>query len=490
MIKIPFRIVVVLGRIYRKPDLLSSERSDNIADFRGFVKDFFKNRRAGKRQWKTAKICAMLQGNPEAEEDRKRKKKEMKFDHRFTLTGQTPSMRVYEADGVSMRLDFFDHMLRVSLLRRDIPLLPTWSVCPGDGDVPLAGRDKLSVEGFRLQHPSVEETEEDIRFTLSGTDFRIEKRNFRITASTGRGALYRDRSGLAYNFAGELGGGSVHCTWRPEDQQIFGLGDKCGPVDKSKRRFLLAATDSMGFHAAYSDPLYKQIPFYICRHSGGAYGVYYDTCSNGSLDFGVEHDNYYEPFNSLRFQEENMVFYLILGSPREIVRRFSELCGTAAPIPDWAFRYCGSTMEYTDAPDTDAHLRAFLSHCDRSGIRPGGFYLSSGYTQIGEHRCVFHWNTDKIPSPEALAETFKEQGAALIPNVKPAFLTDHPLYAQIAENGWFLHYADGTPGSWRTGATATSGTTTTSTMYRMPPSLPISSDTRSLPCGSGRCFRI
>ena len=75
MIKIPFRIVVVLGRIYRKPDLLSSERSDNIADFRGFVKDFFKNHRAGKQQWKTAKICAMLQGNPEAEEDRKRKKK-------------------------------------------------------------------------------------------------------------------------------------------------------------------------------------------------------------------------------------------------------------------------------------------------------------------------------------------------------------------------------------------------------------------------------
>jgi hypothetical protein len=41
VVKIPFRIVVVLGRIYRKPNLLSSERSDNIADFRGFVKSFF-----------------------------------------------------------------------------------------------------------------------------------------------------------------------------------------------------------------------------------------------------------------------------------------------------------------------------------------------------------------------------------------------------------------------------------------------------------------
>ena len=97
----------------------------------------------------------------------------MKFDHRFRLTGQTPSMRLYEADGVSMRLDFLDHILRVSLLRRDVPLLPTWSICPEDGEVPLAGRDKLSVEGFRLQSPSVEETEDEIDFMLSGTDFRI-----------------------------------------------------------------------------------------------------------------------------------------------------------------------------------------------------------------------------------------------------------------------------------------------------------------------------
>ncbi len=33
----------------------------------------------------------------------------------------------------------------------------------------------------------------------------------------------------------------------------------------------------------------------------------------------------------------------------------------------------------------------------------------------------------------------------LIPNVKPAFLDDHPLYERIAKNGWFLHYTDGTP---------------------------------------------
>ena len=369
----------------------------------------------------------------------------MKFDHRFRLLESGPSMRIYEADGVSMRLDFFAHMLRVALIRQDTPLLPTWSVCPDGGEVPLEGRDRLSTEGFAPETPEILESGEALAFTLSGVRFRIEKKNFRITAESERGVLFRDRGGLAYNFDGELGRGSAHYMCRFEDQQVFGLGDKGGPVDKSGRRFTLAATDSMGFRCAASDPLYKQLPFFLCRHAAGAYGLFYDSCSNGSADFGAEHDNYFEPFQSFRFDEENLVYYLILGSPLEIVQRFTALCGGAAEVPEWAFRYCGSTMAYTDAPDADAQLRGFLTRCEENGIRAGGFYLSSGYTQIGERRCVFHWNTDKIPSPEALAEHFEERGVHLIPNVKPAFLTEHPLYEQIAEKGWFLHFEDGTP---------------------------------------------
>ena len=368
----------------------------------------------------------------------------MKFDHHFRLTEAAPSHRLYRADGVTARLDFFDHMLRVSVLRDGVPLLPTWSVCP-DGNMPLEGRDKRSTAGFSLAVPEAEEDEDELVFTLDGLRFRVELRNFRISAETDLGLLYRDRSGLAYNFDGELGRGSVHYTDRFEDQQIFGLGDKSGPVNKAGRRYQLAATDSMGFRAAYSDPLYKQIPFYVCRHGAGSYGLYYDTCSNGAVDFGVEHDNYFEPFNSIRFDEENLVFYLILGTPAEIIRRFNALCGPIAPTPAWAFRYTGSTMEYTDAPDADARLRGFVQRCEAHEIPCGGFWMSSGYTQIGERRCVFHWNREKIPSPESLAAYFADHGLRLIPNVKPAFLTEHPLYQRIAEQGWFLHYADGSP---------------------------------------------
>ena len=369
----------------------------------------------------------------------------LKYDHRFELQQATPSMRLYRADGVSARLDFFSHMLRVAIIHEGEPVLPTWSVCPGEADCPREGRDKLSTAGFECQSPNVEEDGETLRFSLDGVSFVVEKKNFRITAEENGTPLYADREGLAYNFEGELGDGAIHYTRRFEGQRIFGLGDKGGTVNKAGRSFAIAATDSMGFHAAFSDPLYKQIPFYICEHDGLSYGVFYDTLSNGKMDFGVEHDNYFEPFSSARFEEKNLVFYLILGSTARIVRRFSWLCGEIAPVPDWAFRYCGSTMEYTDAPDADARLRRFAHRCREEGIRAGGFYLSSGYTQIGERRCVFHWNTDKIPSPEALAAYFRAEGMELIANVKPAFLTEHPLYETIASQGWFLHYADGSP---------------------------------------------
>ncbi len=369
----------------------------------------------------------------------------MKFDHRFSLIEAAPGHRIYGADGARMRLDFLPHMLRVALIHEGVPLVPTWSVCPAGEDVPLGGRDKLSLDGFAPLAPAVTEGDGALSFALDGVDFSVELKNFRISAQAENGPLYRDRSGLGYNFAGELGAGSVHYVDRFEGEEIFGLGDKCGPVNKAGQRFLLHTGDAMGFRAESSDPLYKHLPFYICRHSGGSYGLFYDTMSSGAVDLGREHDNYFEPFRSVRFEEENLVFYLILGMPWEIVQRFSALTGTAAPVPRWAFSYCGSTMAYTDAPDADRQLRGFVQKCEENAIPCKGFYLSSGYTQIGDRRCVFHWNREKIPSPEGLSAFFRDHGMALVPNVKPAFLTDHPLYGTIAQNGWFLKLPDGSP---------------------------------------------
>ena len=368
----------------------------------------------------------------------------MKFKHKFRLSYADDHTRIYSCGKIRMRIDFIKGMFRVALIR-NAELLPTFSIDPDHKRLNNEGRDKLSLEGFKLCAPKIHEDEENVRFRHAGNDFRIELMNFRITISNDKGVLYQDRSGLAYNFAGELGEGSIHYTVREEDQFIYGLGDKAGGVNKNHQHYKLDTNDAMGFKAQYSDPLYKYLPFYICENSAGSYGIYYDTYSEGEVDLGREHDNYYEHFNSISYEEDDMVFYIIFGNVKEITQKFIHMTGGIGEVPDWAFRYCGSTMEYTDAPDANSRLRSFIDDCERYGIRAGGFYMSSGYTQINDKRYVFHWNNDKIADPEGLSAYFRSKGQNIIPNVKPAFLDDHPLYQQIAENGWFLHYEDGTP---------------------------------------------
>ena len=368
----------------------------------------------------------------------------MKFRHEFRLLYADSHSRLYRDGDVLVRIDFIEDMLRVSVLK-DRNVLPTFSIDPDRRGIGSSGREKLSLDGFALCSPEVTEDDEALCFRHAGLDFRIELLNFRITAGNDDGIVYQDRSGLAYNFEGELGEGSVHYTRREEGQYIYGLGDKSGGVNKDYQRYKLDTNDAMGFRAEYSDPLYKYLPFYICENRAGSYGIYYDTYSDGEVDFGREHDNYYEHFNSVRYEEENMVFYLIFGDVKDIIKRFIRMTGGICRVPDWAFRYCGSTMEYTDAEDADSRLRSFTDNCEKYGIKAGGFYLSSGYTQIGDKRYVFHWNKDKIPDPEGLSNYFQNRGMKIIPNVKPAFLDDHPLYSEIADNGWFLHYRDGSP---------------------------------------------
>ena len=188
----------------------------------------------------------------------------MKFKHKFRLSYADDHTRIYSCGKIRMRIDFIKGMFRVALIR-NAELLPTFSIDPDHKRLNNEGRDKLSLEGFKLCAPKIHEDEENVRFRHAGNDFRIELMNFRITISNDKGVLYQDRSGLAYNFAGELGEGSIHYTVREEDQFIYGLGDKAGGVNKNHQHYKLDTNDAMGFKAQYSDPLYKYLPFYICE---------------------------------------------------------------------------------------------------------------------------------------------------------------------------------------------------------------------------------
>ena len=370
----------------------------------------------------------------------------MKFNHKFTLDTALSDCYIYRCDNNLARIDFVNSgCIRVAIYKDNCKMLPTFNINPLSCDYEY-GRERLDTSGFAGVCPKVSYEDNLTVFSVNESiKIKLDLQNFILSYYSKEKLLFSDREVLAYNIEGEFGNECFHYVSRAQGERIYGLGDKGGELDKSGRAFRIETTDCMGYDAKSSDPLYKHVPFYICENRVGSYGIFYDTSATSYVDFGKEINNYYEPFKYFKTEDDCLVYYVFFGTKLEILQQFNRLCGKQAFPPKWSFDYCASTMAYTDAPKSEEKMNEFLDKIKELDIECSGFYLSSGYTSIGNGRYVFNWNKDKFPNPKEFVKHFRRNGIELIPNIKPAFLLDHPLYSELAEKGLFVKNADGTP---------------------------------------------
>lgn len=370
-----------------------------------------------------------------------------KFNHDFHAVHIDECFAQYACDSNKAQIDFVsDSCVRVAIYKDKEKMLPTFSVCPDNAELDIKGRDRLSTQGFPLCKVEKDISESVHLFTLPcGITLKVDLHNFILSYHLNGEKLFSDRTPLAYNLENEFGTGSFHYLSRADGEKIFGLGDKGGDLDKAGRAFRIETSDCMGYDAKSSDPLYKHIPFYICENRVGCYGIFYDTTDTAYIDLGKEINNYYEHYKYFKSEDDCLVYYVFFGSKLSVLKQFSALCGKQPFPPKWSFDYCASTMAYTDAERSQEKMSEFIDTLKKYDISCKGFYLSSGYTSIGDRRYVFNWNRDKFPDVDGFVKEFSDNGIELIPNIKPAFLVDHPLYNEIAEKGLFVKNPDGSP---------------------------------------------
>lgn len=345
-------------------------------------------------------------------------------------------------------------MVRVLLLPDGKPRLDrTWSIAPGDHDVPWQGRSRLDISGFSMPEFALEQENGLTRIRTTALQVEVQQRPLRLVWATpaADGAapvrFAADRPARPYRLGGS--GTIAHALVRHRDDRFYGLGEKTGPLDRRGRRFRMQGMDALGYDAAGSDPLYKTIPFTItCDGSTGlAYGLFYDNLAASVFDLGCEIDNYLGPYRTFEVEGGDLDYYLMMGPRvRDVVRRFAALTGRMALGPKWSLGFCASTMSYTETDTAAADIQAFAEECRVREVPCEVFQLCSGYSSIDDRRHVFHWNPRRFPDPEGFAGALAQAGLKLAANVKPCLLTDNPRHDEAREKGLFVRrHGNGAP---------------------------------------------
>lgn len=341
-----------------------------------------------------------------------------------------------------------DSIWRVSFAEPHVPSFAVAAGLPEDDEV-ATGRIRTREELTKsLPRVAIKLTGPE-----SGSEMSVETRTTRLVVAK-QGAKCRwyfrrkdewisvaeDRGAL--NLVWSADGRRVsHYQRLVESDQYFGLGECSGGLDRMGRRIRLANTDAMGYDAEFSQPLYKNIPFFLkkCALTGAVVGIFYDALSDCTFDFGCERSNYFGRYRYVEMLASQFDYYVITGSScQEIVRQFTELTGRPLLSPKWAFGYSGSTMTYTDAPNARERMSEFVSKLEQHGMVATSFHLSSGYTSIGGKRYVFNWNRQKFPDPAEFFAYYRQAGMEVLPNIKPCLLEDHPFFQECQDQGLFI----------------------------------------------------
>ncbi len=100
--------------------------------------------------------------------------------------------------------------------------------------------------------------------------------------------VLEDEKGFHWKEEMKYGGNVPVCTKKTSDtESFFGLGDKTGKLNRKGTRNELWGTDCYGY-TNDTDPVYKNIPFYLGINDGSGYGIFLDNTFRTFFDFGKE----------------------------------------------------------------------------------------------------------------------------------------------------------------------------------------------------------
>jgi alpha-glucosidase len=285
-----------------------------------------------------------------------------------------------------------------------------------------------------LQSEAVRVTQsaDAVSFDSGSVRVKIMRSPFRVVFSDQQGkVISEDTPGNPVAFHG-----GEFRVWKsmPEDEHYFALGDKSGPLDHRNLAFTMWNTDAFGWQES-TDPLYKDIPFFLAMRKGAAYGVFLDNTYRTSFDFGKQSRDSY----SFGSDGGELDYYFFYGpDPKRVIEEFTALVGRAPLPPLFALGY--QQCRYSYYPESE--VREIANKFRKRKIPADVIYLDIDYQQDNR---PFTIDRKRFPTFEQMIKDLRAQGFNVIA-ITDLHIAKYPGYQPYEEGlkgDYFVKNPDG-----------------------------------------------
>jgi len=214
----------------------------------------------------------------------------------------------------------------------------------------------------------------------------------------------------------------------PEDH-FYGGGERFTRLDHVGKSLRTWNRNSYG---ARSDVTYKAIPLVVGTRG---YGLFVDVPTAVTFHLGSRSNRAL----TIEAPGPELDYYLIAGTPAEILGAYTDLTGKPAVPPAWAFGLWASTGF---VPFTEASVLEQARRLRAEGIPCDVFNLDC-FWQRALMWCDFEWDTARLPEPERLLGELRRLGIHSCLWINPYVSSQSALFQEGAARGYFLRRPDG-----------------------------------------------
>jgi alpha-glucosidase len=284
-------------------------------------------------------------------------------------------------------------------------------------------------EGASLQHS---ETGDQIVLGTSALAISADKASgyLSIQAAGGRALLEEIRAFRQQ--AGQQIGWQARFA---EEAVFYGLGEKASGLNHAGRQFELWNTDPAGYPRD-TDPIYMSIPFLVALSEGQAVGVFIDNPYRAWVSVGAARSGQV----TFRALGGELRVYIMAGSPKQVLERYTALAGRMKLPPLWALGFHQSRWSYYPQERVLEIAREFR----RRRLPCDVIHLDIHY--MDDYRC-FTWDSKRFPAPRRMTEELHAEGFKALSMIDPGIKVDpgYAVYDEGLRRGAFMTYPDGAP---------------------------------------------